>query len=271
MGALGRDLSFAIRVLRTSRGSTLVALLALALGIGANTAIFSVVNAVLLRPMPFRDPDRLAMVWEHSPRTGKANPGNPQNFGDWQARNRSFEKMAAYVPFQLTMSVTGDGVPEEVPANLATRDFFSILGVQPALGRDFLAEDDVPGQNNVTLISDGFWRRRFGADPRVIGRRLIVQGAPVTVVGVLPQGFRFPEIKADIWRLYRIDRSSERHGRSMAAIARLKPGVTLTQAQDDMTGIAAQLAEEFPSFNGRWGATVIPMREQFTGCSARSA
>ncbi len=265
MGTLGKDFAFALRVLRTSRGATLVALLALVLGIGANTAIFSVVNAVLLRPMPFRDPDRLVMVWEMSPRTSKRNPGNPQNFGDWRARNRSFEKMAAYVPFQLTMSVTGDGAPEEVPANFATCDFFSILGVQPALGRDFLPEEDAPGKDNVALISDGFWRRRFGADPRVIGRRLIVQGVSVAVVGVLPQGFRFPEIKADIWRLYRVDRSAERHGRSMVAIARLKPGVSLTQAQDDMTNIAAQLAQEFPSFNSRWGATVIPMREQFTG------
>jgi len=265
METLWKDISLAIRVLRTNRGSTLVALLALVLGIGANTAIFSVVNAALLRPMPFRDPDRLVMVWEASPRTGKNNVVNPENFADWQKRNHSFEKMAAYVPFQLSMAVTGDGAPEEVPANFATREFFSILGVQPAMGRDFLPEDDAPGKDHVALISDGLWRRRYGADPHIIGRKLSVQGQASEVIGVLPQGFRFPEITADIWRLAHIDASAPRQGRSLAAIARLKPAVSISQAQADMNSIAAQLAREYPDFDTRWGASVLPMREQFTG------
>ena len=151
METLWKDISLAIRVLRTNRGSTLVALLALVLGIGANTAIFSVVNAALLRPMPFRDPDRLVMVWEASPRTGKNNVVNPENFADWQKRNHSFEKMAAYVPFQLTMAVTGDGAPEEVPANFATREFFSILGVQPAMAAIFFPK--TMRQERITSLS----------------------------------------------------------------------------------------------------------------------
>ena len=226
METLWKDVRFASRMLWKSPGFTAVALLALVLGIGANTAIFSVVNAVLLRPMPFPDPERLVMVWEASPRTEKTNVANPQNFADWQARNRSFEKMAAYVPFRITMSVTGDGTPEEVPGNYVTREFFSILGVQPMLGRDFLPEEDVAGdRNNVSLISEGLWRRRYGADPGIIGKKLVVRGTPTTVVGVLPANFRFPEVKADIWELMHVDAHAERHGRFMAPIARLKPGV----------------------------------------------
>ena len=265
MDSLMKDVRFAARVLFNSPGFTVVALLALVLGIGANTAIFSVVNAVLLRPMPFQDPEKLVMVWETSPRTKKNNVANPQNFADWQKRNRSFEKMAAYVPFQLTMSVTGDGTPEEVPGNFATRDFFSILGVRPALGRDFLLEEDQPNAPRVVLISNGLWRRRYGADPNIVGKKLIVRGNPATVVGVLPVNFRYPDLKADIWLLQRIDAQAQRTGRFLASIARLKPGVTLSQAQADMKIIASQLASENPSFDTNWGAAVVAMREQFTG------
>jgi putative ABC transport system permease protein len=234
--------------------------------IPSTSAIFSVVNAVLLRPMPFGDPNRLVIVWEASPRTGKNNVANPQNFADWQKRNRSFEKMAAYVPFQQTMSLTGDGTPEEVPGNYATRDFFSILGVQPILGRDFLPEEDVPGdKNNVALISEGLWRRRYGADPGIVGKKLIVRSTPTMVVGVLPASFHFPDVKADIWELVHVDPQAPRQGRFLAPIARLKPGVSLAQAQAEMNIITAQLEHENPAFDTRWGASVVPMRENFTG------
>jgi predicted permease len=266
MDSLWRDLRFAVRMLWKSPSFSAIALFALVLGIGANTAIFSVVNAVLLRPMPFRDPSRLVMVWETSPLTGKNNVGNPQNLADWQKRNRSFEKMAAYVPFQQTMSLTGDGTPEEVPGNYATRDFFSILGVQPILGRDFLPEEDVSGdKNNVALISEGLWRRRYGADPGIVGKKLIVRGTPITVVGVLPGSFRFPDVKADIWELIHLDPQAPRRGRFLAPIARLKPGISVEQAQAEMKIITAQLAQENPAFDTKWGASVVPMRENFTG------
>jgi putative ABC transport system permease protein len=266
MESLWKDLRFAVRVLWRSPSFSGVALLALVLGIGANTAIFSVVNAVLLRPMPFRDPSRLVMVWEASPRTSKTNVANPQNLADWQKRNRSFEKMAAYLPFQQTMSLTGDGTPEEVPGNYATRDFFSTLGVQPILGRDFLPEEDVSGdKNNVALISEGLWRSRYGADPGMVGKKLIVRGTPITVVGVLPGSFRFPDVKADIWELIHLDPQAPRRGRFLAPIARLKPGVSIEQAQAEMNIIAAQLAQENPAFDTKWGASVVSMRENFTG------
>src|SRR6266849_7531403 len=164
METLFHDLRFGFRMLRKAPGFTIVAVIVLALGIGANTAIFSVVNAVLLRPMPFQDPERLVVVWETSPRTKKNNVANPQNFAEWRTRNRSFEAMAGYVPFQLSVSITGDGPPEDVPVNYITREFFPILGVQPAIGRNFLREEDVRSDDNVALISDGLCRRRYGAD-----------------------------------------------------------------------------------------------------------
>src|SRR5229473_2277419 len=265
MDSLWKDVRFAARVLWNSPAFTVVALLALVLGIGANTAIFSVVNAVLLRPMPFQDPERLVMVWEASPRTKENNVANPQNFAEWRARNRSFEAMAGYVPFQLSVSITGDGAPEDVPVNYITREFFPILGVQPAIGRNFLPEEDVRSGDNVALISDGLWRRRYGADRNIVGKKLIVRGKPTTVVGVLPVNFRFPEVKADVWMLTHIDGQGQRQGRYLGAIARLKPGVSLAQAQADMKIIAAQLANENPAFDTNWGAAVVPMREQFTG------
>jgi putative ABC transport system permease protein len=265
MDSFCKGLRFGGRMLWKSLGFTGVALLALVLGIGANTAIFSVVNAVLLRPMPFQDAERLVVVWETSPRTKKNNVANPQNFAEWRTRNRSFEAMAGYVPFQLSMSITGDGAPEDVPGNYITREFFPILGVQPAMGRNFLPEEDVRSNDNAALISDGLWRRRYGADRNIVGKKLIVRGKPTTVVGVLPANFRFPEVKADVWMLTHIDAAGQRQGRYLGAIARLKPGVSLSQAQADMKIIASQLANENPAFDTNWGAAVVPMREQFTG------
>jgi putative ABC transport system permease protein len=264
MAVAWRDLRFAVRLFLKDRGFTLIALLALALGIGANTAIFSVVNAVLVLPLPFRDPNRLAMVWENSPRTGKQNVVNPQNFADWQIRNRSFESMAAYVPFRLGMSLTGDGEAEEIPGTYVTRDFLSVLGIQPFLGRDFRAEDDTINGQGVVLISYGLWQRRYGSDPKIVGRKLIRNGNSDLVVGVLAPGFHFPEMTADIWVLHHVSAGDQRGGRYLAVVARLRPGVTVVQAQEDMTGIARQLEQEQP-FDAKWGAIVTPMRQQFTG------
>ena len=265
MDSVWKDFRFATRVLLRSPAFSCVALLALILGIGANTAIFSVVNAVLLRPLPFRDPSRLVMVWESSPRTHKINVANPQNFADWQKRNRSFEKIAAYVPFQLGMTITGEGNPEEVPGNYVTRDFLYILGVQPALGRDFLPSEDNATDNNVAILSDGLWRRRYGADPNILGKKLTIQGRATTVVGVLPANFHFPDVKTDILVLYHIRADQPRGGRFLAAIARLKPGINIMQAQTDMEIIARQLQQEHPAFDTNWGARVVPMGENFTG------
>jgi putative ABC transport system permease protein len=265
MDSVWKDLRFAARVLWKSRGFTAAALLALVLGIGANTAIFSVVNAVLLRPMPFVDPGRLVSIRESSPKGEKDNVANPQNVGDWQKRNHSFEKIAAYIPFELTMSLTGGANPEEVPGNYVTGDFFPLLGVQPALGRNFLPEEELPSAPDVAILSDGFWHRRFGADPHIVGKTLIIGGAPTTVIGVLPAGFRFPDVKADIWELTTLHPEAQRKGRYLAPIARLRPGISAAQAQADMNVIMAQLAREFPDFNKGWGVSVVPLRQLFTG------
>jgi len=263
METLVQDLRFGIRTLIKSPGFTLVALAALALGIGANTAIFTVVNAVLLRPLPFRDPDRLVMVWEHSPRTGKPNVVNPQNFKAWEVPKRSFEQMAAYI--NTDVDITGEGRPEQVHGAYVTLQFFPILDVQPKLGRNFLPEDDTPAREHVALLSHGLWQRRYGADPGIVGRTVRLQSEPTTIVGVMPANFRFPEMKAEVWILSRIDAAAERHGRFLSVIARLKPNVTVAQARADMQSIARQLAAEYPEFDRKWGATVVSMREQFAG------
>jgi putative ABC transport system permease protein len=265
MESLWKDLRFATRVLWKSPGFSAVALLALVLGIGANTAIFSVVNAVLLRPMPFVDPGRLVSIRESSPQGQKDNVANPQNVSDWQKRNHSFDKIAAYFPYELTFDLTGGGSPEEVPGSFVTREFFPLLGVQPALGRNFLKEDELPHAPDVVLLSDGFWRRRYGADPNIVGKKLMIGGNPRIVIGVLPASFRFPDVKADVWELTTLQPGEKRRGRYLAPIARIRPGVTVSQAQADMNVIMAQLAREYPDFNTSWGATVIPLRQQFTG------
>src|SRR5271169_633398 len=220
MDSLWKDVRFAARVLWKSPGFSAVALLALVLGIGANTAIFSVVNAVLLRPMPFADPNRLVSVRESRP-GHENNVANPQNLAAWEKRSHSFEKMAAYLPFEFTMSLTGQGTPEEVPGNFVTREFFTVLGVHPAMGREFLPEEELPNAPDVALLSDGFWRRRFGADPHIVGKKLTVGGNPTIVIGVLPAGFRFPDVKADIWELATLHPGEKRVGRYLAPIARM--------------------------------------------------
>ena len=167
METLWKDVRFAIRLLSKNPAFTSVALAALVLGIGANTAIFSVVNAVLLRPLPFKDAERLVILLEYSPRTGKPNVINPQNFKDWERRNRSFEKMAAYI--DSTINVTGDGRPEQIYSGYVTREFFPVLGVSPMLGRNFLPEEDMSDSGQVILLSHGLWQRRYGADPNIVG------------------------------------------------------------------------------------------------------
>jgi putative ABC transport system permease protein len=263
MNSLWNDLRFAVRILAKSPGFTAITLLALALGIGANSAMFTVVNAVLLRPLPFHSADRLAMAWEQSPGAGKPNVVNPQNFKDWEARNRSFEKMAAYI--DSTSNIGGGSRPEQVYGGIVTLQFFSLLGVQPVLGRDFIAEEDVPGHEDAVLLSYGLWQRRYGGDLGIVGKKIELNGLPARIVGVIPADFRFPGMKAEIWDLYSIRTNAQRQGRFLSVVGRLKPGVSLSQAQSDLQKIAAQLATEHPEFDRKWGATVVDLREQFTG------
>jgi putative ABC transport system permease protein len=261
---MGHDLRFAFRTLLKSPGFTLMAVIALALAIGANTAIFSVVNSVLLERMPFERPDRLAMVWEQSPHTGKTNVVNPINFLEWQARNQSFERIAATIEYDA--SLTGDGEPEVVDAMSISDGFFDILGVRPILGRWFTPQEDTPGNDNVVIIGESLWRRRYGADPKVLGRKLLFNHTSVVIVGVMPASFRFPQTKAEIWSPIAIDRArAMRSGRYLNTVARLRDAATLSTAQADMNVLASQLQKERPDFDSKWGITVVGLRQQATG------
>jgi putative ABC transport system permease protein len=260
---MGRDLSFAFRTLRKSPGFTFTAVLALALGIGANTAIFSVVNAALLKRLPYPQPDHLAMVWEQSPRTREANVVNPTNFVAWRARNRSFERLAALVQFDI--SLTGDGEPEVI-SNLAVSDgFFQILGIQPLLGRWFTSREDSPGNDQVAILAESLWRRRYAADPHILGREIEVNRRKFKIVGVMPASFRFPQTTAELWQPLAINTARVYGGRYLSTIGRLRDGVTLAASQAEMNAIAAQLQHERPDYDSKWGITVVGLRDQATG------
>ena len=263
MDTLWRDIRFGARVLWTSPAFTATALFALVLGIGANTAIFSVVNAVFLKPLPFRDPDRLVMVWEHSPHTHEKNVANPQNLADWIRRNHSFESMAGFI--QSDMNLTGPGGPERVLGSYVSRDFFPVLGVSPFLGRNFLPGEDISSRDDFVLLSYGLWQRRYRADPSIVGKKIQMGDHAGTVVGVMPGDFHFPGSKSELWALIPLNPSAPRRGRFLSPFARLKPGITVAEAKSDMTVIAAQLAREYPQFDTGWGAVVLPMREEFVG------
>ncbi len=260
MGNLWQDVRFAGRVLARNPGFTAVAVLALALGIGANTAIFSVVNAVLLRPLPYKEAGRLTVLWETNHQLGvpRARLSGP-NFLDWREYNQVFQDMAAHDIGSGTL--TGLGEPEQIPGMRVTTNFLRLLGAEMALGRGFAPEEGHGGRRNVLVLSHGIWQRRFGSDPNIIGRKLTVDGLPYTVVGVLSPKFWFPlpcdgVVPWDEDELRRSDRSAH----FLGVIARLRPGVSLERARAEMNAIARRIEERHLVLKG-WGATVVPMQE----------
>lgn len=274
MGTLSQDFRYGWRTIRKNPGFATVAVLVLALGIGANTAIFSVVNAVLLRPLPFEQPDRLVVLYHTPPQT--SFPGiplfsvSPANFLDWQARSKSFEAMSAYHGREYTL--TGKGQPEAVRTTLATDGFFKVLGVQPMLGRTFLPSEDQPGHDHVLVLSNDFWRTRFGGDRNIIGTNVDLNGESYTIVGVMPKGFSYPIVTdpsntPEMWKpaAWSTTERQVRGNHSYLAIGRLKPGVTLQQAKAELSTIADQVAQQYPVDAKGWGATAIPMREDLVG------
>jgi len=269
-----KDIQYGIRILLKHWGVTLVALITLALGIGANTAIFSVVNAVLLRSFPYAEPDRLVLVWEkrQGGRTDQ-NVINLANYLDWKEQNQVFSDMAVF--FDRSLNLTSDGEPEEVPVQYGTTNLLSVLGTAPIMGRTFAEEDarnslDSPRS---VIISYGLWQRRFGGDQQIVGRKITLSNQPATVIGVMPAGFGWHIQRgndaakpADIWLPFEITNELRaRHGRFASAVARLKPGVTRDQAQSEMETIAARLSQQYPDFNKTWSVNVVPLRVQFTG------
>ena len=261
-----QDLRHGARLLIRSPGFTAVAVSALAIGIGANTAIFSVVNTLLIQRLPYTDPDRLAVIWEHNlPRDRKNNVVSPANYLHWREMNSVFSDMSV-VSNTFRTAYTGDGQPEEVPLQIVNATLFPILGVNAAQGRVFTSAEDQPQANRVVLISDRFWKRRFGGDAGAVNRSIRLGGELSTIVGVMPAGFSILDEDVDVWSPAGF---SARHrtpqGRWLKVIGRLKDGVTFSRAQDDMTRVAAQLTQMFPNFDTGWTARVVPLKEQLTG------
>src|SRR5215472_1320481 len=264
MEALFQDIRFALRQLRKSPAFMAVAVVTLALGIGANTAIFSVVNSLLLKPLRFRDPDRLVRVWHVPP--AKSFPGMPTfsvsaaNYLDWQSQNRSFEQMAIYSFRSFTL--TDGNKPEQVDACAASSHFFSTLGVEPMLGRTLLPEEDQPGRSNVVVLSFRFWQQHFGSNPDIVGRNVVLDGRNFLIAGVMPPSFRFPEF-AQMWtplawtEQERVVRGEHHY----VVIARLKAGVDVKHAQAEMNTISSRLEQLYPADDKAWGAVVVPLHD----------
>ncbi len=265
IGDLAQDLHYGLRMLVKNPSFTIVAVLALALGIGANSAIFSVVNTVLLRPLPYKNPGRLVMLWEEATHLGfPKNTPSPANFIDWRAQNTVFEAMAAMV--ERSFNLTGVGEPERFDGRRVSANLFDLLGVQPQLGRAFRAEEDKPG-SRVVILSNGLWQHRFGGDPRVIGQPVSLNGESYTVIGVMPGSFQFPTRRDQLWVPLAFDakEAASRGNHFLEVIARMKPGVTLQQAQAEMSTIAARLAQQYPEENLRVGSVVTALQEQVVG------
>lgn len=248
------DLRFALRMLRRQPGFTAVAAATLALGIGGSTAVFSLVDGVLLRPLPLREPERLMLLWEHSPRDNDHNVANPANVLEWRRRATSFEQIAAFAPW--TTSLSGRGEPVRLVLGAATANLFETLGVAPLLGRGFVEGDDGEGAPRVAVLSEGLWRGRFAGDPGVIGQSVVLDGRPTTIVGVMPASFAIPP-GAELWRPLPL--SPTARGRFVVPVARLKPGVTPAQAHEEMRAIGAALAKEFPDRDANWSVNAQPL------------
>ncbi|MGB7435838.1 MAG: ABC transporter permease [Candidatus Acidiferrum sp.] len=270
----GQDLHFAFRQLRKSRGFAAVVILTLALGIGVNTAVFSVADAVLLKPLRFDDPTSLAVVWEKLAKYDiTRNTVSPANFLDWREQNRSFSGMAAFV--DQPVNLTGAGRPEQIDVEQVSTNFFSVLGVEPMLGRGFVDGEDQPGKGNVVILSYSLWKSKFAGDPDILGKSIQLNGHANTAVGVMGpdfdwyiREFSFTQQKPQLWAPLEItptwhDRT--KLGRYLRVVARLKPGVSLRQAQAQMDVLATALAARYPAYDKEWGVALVSLRDQLSG------
>ena len=263
METLLKDVRYGVRMLVRNPGFTIVSVIALALGIGANVAIFSVVNGVLLSPLPFKEPDRLMMIRETKlPQFPEFSVASG-NFLDWKKQNTVFERLVAFRGSSLNLIGTGD--PERLIGLKVTEGFFAMLGAQPQLGRDFLVEEDQPGRNNVVVISHGLWQRRFGGDSKILNQAITLSGQSYTVIGVMPDTFRFgggAEV-TELWTpmAFTAQEAQNHGGHYVAAIGKLRPGVTLDQASSEMSTIAGRLAAQYPGANTGWDVKIIPLLE----------
>ncbi len=266
-----QDLRYGARVLLKNPGFTLIAVVTLSLGIGANTAIFSVVNAVLLRPLPFENPDQLVMIWQTNPERGILQDlVSSPNLHDWQQQSRTFGQIAAFNP--RGFSLTGTDEPEQLPGTFVSVELFPMLGASPLLGRNFLPDEGRPGGNRAVIISFALWQRRFGGDPNLVGKSLTLNDAIYTVVGIMPAKFQFPIQGqfpipvSEVWAPLAIDPAQVNRGdRGLFTIGRLQPGVSIEEAQAEMDTIAQRLAEQYPDSNRGIGVHIVGYHQQLTG------
>ena len=271
MQSLLQDLKYAARVLAKSPGFTIVAVVTLALGIGANTAIFSIVNSVLLRPLAYPESHQLLRLYTYSTGQDQDDVTFPA-FLDWRARNRSFESLAA--TWQNDSNLFDHNGPEKIRSAFATTDLFHALGVQPLFGRSFRLQEDRLGYDHVVLLSYGVWQRRFGGDPAILGRSVTVDGSPYSVIGVMPRGFHYPGA-TDVWMPMGVGEEAliafhdDRRIRAMETLGRLRAGVSLDRARSDMNAIMAQLAAEHPASDSGWRVRLVPLQEDTVGASRR--
>src|SRR5580704_16594232 len=268
MRDLFSDLRLGLRILLRNLGFSATAILLLALGIGANTAIFSVVNAVLRRPLPYQNPSRIMQIWHVPP--AKSFPGmslfsvSPANYLDWQSQNHSFEEMAAYGGARF--NVGAKERPEAIQAATVAPSFFSILRVQPLLGRGFTPDDDRPGRGHVVVLGHALWRERYGADPRVIGRNVVLDGETYSIIGVMPPAFKFP-IWAQLWTplAWTDEKRAVRGNHNYLVIGRLKPSVDIRAAQAELSAISTRLEQLYPEDDKGWGVKIRTLREETVG------
>ena len=269
-----QDIRFGFRILLKRPGFSLIVVLTLALGIGANTTIFSAIDAVLLNPLPYKNPERLMVMWETNKHLGPEmwdrNEVAIGNFLDWRERNQVFDQLGAL--FDTDMNLTGVGEPQRIKSYVVTTNFFQVLGVQPMLGRSFLPEEEKPGAPFTVILGHDLWQRQFGSDPNIINRSLTFNGHQVAVVGVMPPGFevQFPISKhVDMFVPFIIDVADpDYHDRSqnfLYTVARLKPGVSQEQAQSEMSLIASQLQQQYPETNAERGVRLVPLHKQIVG------
>src|SRR5260370_12462529 len=245
---LFQDLRYAFRQLRSNPGFTVVTMLVLALGIGANAAVFSVINAVLLQPLRFPDSGQLVQIWESSPSRGEIQETvSPWNFVDWQKQSTTLAQMAVHEYESLALATSG--APQRMDAALVSSGFFQVFQVAPLLGRTFLPEDDHSGSHSVVLSHKG-WTSQFNSDPHIVGKAITLDGEPFTVIGVMPATFRFPALGTDLWATPAFDlKSRSRGAHYLFAVGRMRPGVALGQAQAEMSAIAHRLERQYPDTN----------------------
>jgi putative ABC transport system permease protein len=269
MSTLLQDVRYGLRMLAKNPGFTVVAVVTLALGIGANTAIFSVVNGVLLNPLPYAQPDRLVALYSHNQQFSRSSISYP-NFLDWVRNNHSFSSLAAFR--EDNFNLTGVGEPERVPVEMVSATFFPILGVKPVIGRTFSPQEDQIGAAPVVVISGGFWKRKFGSSPEVLGKTLSLNGVAYTVIGVMPSHFYYSggnfhrsDVFAPIGQWNEPTFRDRRAAMGMNAVGRLKAGVTFAQAKTDMDALGKHLAEEYPAADKDTGITLVPLKENVVG------